>query len=97
MLGCKNDFISPVLLSFQLKVSDEWKDMLDILRMKWSLNYNVSQDYMQCRAICQLVGNSVSVIGPFKNYIYKFLFYKIHFSETSAELARRSAFKIRVS
>nr|CAH0101320.1 unnamed protein product [Daphnia galeata] len=47
------------LLDRNLKLSEEWKEMLEILTMKWSLDYNDPKDYMQCRTICQHVGSSV--------------------------------------
>ncbi|XP_046638097.1 F-box/WD repeat-containing protein 1A-like [Daphnia pulicaria] len=48
------------LLERNLKLSEEWKEMLEVLTMKWSLDSNVPKDYMHCRALCQQVGNSVS-------------------------------------
>ncbi|EFX66739.1 hypothetical protein DAPPUDRAFT_302454 [Daphnia pulex] len=48
------------LLERNLKLSEEWKEMLEVLTMKWCLDSNVPKDYMHCRALCQQVGNSVS-------------------------------------
>ena len=45
----------------QLRLSTEWKEMLDILTIKWPLDPSAPKDFRHYRTLCQLVGNSVLV------------------------------------
>lgn len=48
------------LLERNLRLSAEWREMLEILVLKWSLDSSVPKNYMHCRTLCKQVGNSVS-------------------------------------